>query len=548
MAVETMIGAEEMPKRRSWLRYFTFNTDHKVIGIQYIVTSILFLLIGIVLAIFIRAELAAPGIDVVDPRLYNGIVTLHGTVMIFLFLVPVLVGVGNYVVPLQIGAEDMAFPRLNALSYWMYLVGGLLIVGGSLFGPAEAGWTAYVPLALRGPTGQTFWIVGLIMVGTATIIGAINFAVTVVTMRAPGMTLWKMPLFCWSVLAATIMILMATPVLASGLFMQLFDRSLETAFFAPDRGGDPILWQHLFWFYSHPAVYVMVLPGMGAMSEVVSVFSRKPIFGYRLIAFSSIAISVLGLLVWAHHMFTTGIAPIILFPMMITTMIIAVPTGVKVFSWLATMWDGKLWLRTPLLFAIGFISNFLLAGITGIMQASIPLDIQFQDTYFLVAHLHYALFGAGVFAGFAGLYYWFPKMTGRMYNETLGRIHFVLAFIAFNITYAPMFWLGMHGMPRRVADYIPEFANVNLVISVFGFVLAFSFVVFLVNAIYSWAWGPKAGANPWRALSLEWSLPSPPPEHNFEGIPIVVRYPYDFGSGVVPPDTTPAPAEERSTS
>ncbi|MCJ7824763.1 MAG: cbb3-type cytochrome c oxidase subunit I, partial [Anaerolineales bacterium] len=471
----------------------------------------------------------------------------HGTVMIFLWLVPVLVGVGNFVVPLQIGAADMAFPRLNALSFWMFPVGGLLIVGGSLAGPAEAGWTAYAPLAIEGPMGQTFWILGLLLIGTSTIMGGINFTTTIATMRAPGMTFWKMPLFCWSVLAMTILILMSTPVLASGLIMQLFDRGLGMAFFAPDRGGDPLTWQHLFWFYSHPAVYIMVLPGMGAMSEVTSVFSRKPIFGYRLIAFSSIAISLLGLLVWAHHMFTTGVARIILFPIMITTMIIAVPTGVKVFSWLATMWGGKLWFRTPLLFAIGFISNFLLAGLTGVMQASMPLDFQFQDTYFLVAHLHYALFGGGVFAAFAGMYYWFPKMTGRMYNETLGRIHFVFAFIAFTVTYLPMFWLGMNGMPRRVADYIPEFANLNFVISISGFVLGFSFVIFLVNFVYSWAWGPKAEANPWRALSLEWSLPSPPPEHNFEGRPIVVLYPYDFGSGVVPPATTTAPVEEQST-
>ena len=547
MAVEAVTDTEVVPKRRSWLRYFTFNTDHKVIGIQYIVTSLGFLVIGIVSAMYMRAELAAPGINVMNPRLYNGIVTIHGTVMIFLWLVPVLVGVGNFVVPLQIGAVDMAFPRLNALSFWMFPVGGLLIVGGSLAGPAEAGWTAYAPLAIRGPMGQTFWIVGLILIGTSTIMGGINFTTTIVTMRAPGMTLWKMPLFCWSVLAMTILILMSTPVLASGLFMQLFDRGLGMAFFAPDRGGDPITWQHLFWFYSHPAVYIMVLPGMGAMSEVTSVFSRKPIFGYKLIAFSSIAISLLGLLVWAHHMFTTGVAPIILFPMMITTMIIAVPTGVKVFSWLATMWGGKLWFRTPLLFAIGFISNFLLAGLTGVMQASIPLDFQFQDTYFLVAHLHYALFGAGVFSGFAAIYYWYPKMTGRMYNETLGRIHFVITFIAFTVTYLPMFWLGMNGMPRRVADYIPEFANVNFVISISGFVLGFSFVIFLVNFAYSWAWGPKAGANPWRALSLEWSLPSPPPEHNFEGRPIDVLYPYDFGSGVVPPATTLTAAEEQST-
>ena len=543
MAVEAAIGAGMGAKRASWLRYLSFSTDHKVIGIQYMAMSFVFLLIGVVLAMLIRAELAAPGVRVVNARLYNGIVTLHGTVMIFLWLIPALVGLANYIVPLMIGAEDMAFPRLNALSFWLFLVAGVLIVLGFVFGPAEAGWTAYAPLSTLGPAGQSFWIIGLIVNGFSSILGAINFVSTVVTMRAPGLTFWKLPLFVWSILAMTVLIFMGTPVLTAGLFMQLFDRSLGTVFFSPSGGGDPILWQHLFWFYSHPAVYIMVLPGMGALSEVIPVFSRKPIFGYRMIAWSSVAISVLGLLVWAHHMFTTGVAPAILFPMMITSMIIAVPTGVKVFSWLATMWGGKLILKTPLWFCIGFISNFLFAGMTGVMQASIPLDIHFQDTYFLVAHLHYALFGAGVFGAFAGIYYWFPKITGRMYNETFGRIHFVLVFIAFNITYMPMFWLGVNGMPRRVADYVPEFATTNLIISLSGFVLGFSFLVFLINFFMSWAWGPKAPDNPWGALSLEWTLPSPPPQHNFAGRKIVVRYPYEFGTptpgsghGSPPPD------------
>jgi len=327
MAVEATSGTHTVApaRRRSWLRYFTFNTDHKVSGIQYMISAFVFLFVGLVLAVLIRAELAAPGMSVVNPQLYNGIVTLHGTVMIFLWLIPALVGLANYIVPLMIGAEDMAFPRLNALSFWLFLASGLLIVAGFWFGPAESGWTAYAPLSTRGPAGQSFWIIGLIVNGISSVMGAVNFVATVVTMRAPGLTMWKLPLFVWSILAMTVLIFMGTPVLASGLFMQLFDRSLGTAFFAPDRGGDPIMWQHLFWFYSHPAVYIMVLPGMGALSEVTSVFSRKPIFGYRMIAWSSIAISVLGLLVWAHHMFTTGVAPIILFPMMITSMISPCP-------------------------------------------------------------------------------------------------------------------------------------------------------------------------------------------------------------------------------
>lgn len=530
----------------NWRRYFAFNTDHKVIGVQYIGAGTVFLLIGVALAMIIRAELAAPGVGVVTPRLYNGIVTMHGTIMIFLWLIPALTGLGNYAIPLMIGADDMAFPRLNALSFWLFLFGGLLIVGGFLVGPAEAGWTAYAPLSLEGPPGQTFWIVGLIITGSSTIMGAVNFMTTIMTMRVSGMTVWRMPLLAWSILATSILILAATPVLTAGLFLQLFDRVLGTAFFSPHQGGNPILWQHLFWFYSHPAVYIMVLPGMGVVSEVISVFSRKPLFGYSMVAMSSIGISVVSMLVWAHHMFTTGVAPIILFPMMITSMLIAVPTGIKVFSWLATLWGGKLWLQTPLLFVIGFISQFLLTGLSGVMQASIPLDIHFQDTYFVVAHLHYALFGSGVFAVFAGIYYWYPKITGRMYNETLGQIHFFTAFASFNLTYLPMYWLGLNGMPRRVADYMPEFAGVNLEVSIAGFVLGFSFLIFLYNAIISWIRGPKAAANPWRALTLEWSLPSPPPEHNFAHHPIrEVIFPYAFGEGVVPPAT--ASAEEETT-
>ena len=516
-------------KDNNWRRYFSFSTDHKVIGIQYIVTAVFFLLIGGMLSMFIRAELFSPGMQIVRANYYNGMVTAHGTVMIFLWLIPGLVGLANFMLPLMIGARDMAFPRLNALSFWLTPPGGLLIVIGLLVGPAQAGWTSYAPLSLQGPVGQTLWIIGLILIGSSSIMGAVNFMTTVITLRAPGMTVWRMPLFVWTMIATSILILGGTPVLAAGLFMQLFDRVLGSSFFVVSQGGAPVLWEHLFWFYSHPAVYIMVLPGMGIISEVVTTFARKPIFGYKAMAISSIAIALIGFLVWAHHMFTSGVAPIILLPMMITSMIIAVPTGIKTFGWLATLWRGKLWMQTPLLFAIAFLSQFVMTGITGVMQASIPLDIHFHNTYWLVGHLHYALFGTGVFALLSGIYYWFPKITGRMYNETLGKVHFYMIFIAFQCTYFPMYWLGLNGMPRRVATYMPEFTTVNRVVSIAGFCIGLSFAVFLVNLIYSWRFGPVAGRNPWRALTLEWTLPSPPPEHNFDEIPTVTTYPYDYG-------------------
>ncbi len=520
---------EEIATTWQWRRYVTWNTDHKVIGIQYLVTTFIFFIIGGALAMLIRTELTQPGVDVLNGAQYNSVMTNHGSIMIFLWVIPVLAGLANYLLPLMIGAQDMAFPNLNAASFWTFLLGGLFMVGSFFFGGADTGWTAYVPLSIGAPFGQTLWAVGVIFLGSASIMGGINFITTTITMRAEGMTFLRLPLFVWGMLATSLLIIMATPVLTAGVFLVALDRVFGTVFFDVSFGGDPILYQNIFWFYSHPAVYIMVLPAMGIISEVFPVFSRKPIFGYKMIALSSMAISVLGLTVWAHHMFTSGMDPRLRVPYMVTSMIIAVPTGVKVFSWLATIWEGKLRINTPMLFALGFISLFVIGGITGIFLASIPFDIHVHDTYFIVAHLHFVLFGGSVSAIYAGLYYWFPKITGRMYDERLGKVHFWMNFVGTNLAYLPMFAAGILGMPRRVSDYAPEFTEFNVLATIGAIILALSSLPFLYNAIISWVRGPKASANPFRALTLEWQTSSPPPIHNFDDPPVVTSGPYDFG-------------------
>ncbi len=516
----------------SWTRYLRWNTDHKVIGVQYIITTFIFFLLGGLMAMLIRAELLRPGFDLMNGTEYDRLFTNHGSVMLFLWIIPVLAGLGNYLVPLMIGARDMAFPRLNALSFWLIPPAGLLMLSSFFVGGAEAGWTAYVPLSIRAPDGQTLWAISVVILGTSSILGAINFVTTVVTMRAEGMSFWRLPLFVWGILATSLLVLTATPVLTAGLILVALDRVFGTLFFSVAAGGDPVLWQNIFWFYSHPAVYIMVLPAMGVISEVIPVFSRKPVFGYKPIAMSSMAISVLGLTVWAHHMFTSGMDPRLRIPYMISSMVIAVPTGVKFFSWLATMWEGKLRFNTPMLFALGFMSLFVIGGITGIFLASIPIDLHVHDSYFVVAHLHYVLFGGSVSAVYAGLYYWFPKITGRMYNERLGVVHFVLNFLGTSLAYLPQFEAGLLGMPRRVADYAPQFTTLNQLSSLGAFLLGISTLPFLYNAIVSWATGPKASENPWRALTLEWKTSSPPPPENFEQLPVVSSGPYDYGHAV----------------
>jgi cytochrome c oxidase subunit I len=516
---------------RSWKDYFRVNTDHKVIGIQYIVTTFFFFIAGGLMAMLMRAELAQPGTQFVDANTFNGLFSVHASLMIFLFIIPVFAGIANYVIPLMIGAPDMAFPRLNALSFWMLPVAGILMLA-SFFaegGAFATGWTAYAPLSTETPLGQTFFNVAVQFAGASSVATALNFLVTIITMRAPGMTFWRMPLLVWANFTTSLLVVIATPFIAGSQFFVLFDRALGTHFFDPGGGGDVVMYQHVFWFYSHPAVYIMMLPGFGIVSEIISTNARKPIFGYRMMAFSLVAIVILGFTVWAHHMFVSGMFSWLRVPMMITTMLIAVPTGIKIFSWLATLWRGVIHLRTPMLFALGFITMFTLGGISGIMLAVIPVVIHVSDTYFVVAHIHYVLFGGSVFTIFAGIYHWFPKMTGRMYDERLGKLHFWLSFIFFNLTFGPMHFVGIDGMPRRVADYAEQFATLNAVISVSSFIFGLSLLIFLYNVIASWRRGPRAEGNPWRAHSIEWQVSSPPPIFNFAEVPTVVGGPYEYG-------------------
>ncbi|HEX3317096.1 MAG TPA: cytochrome c oxidase subunit I [Solirubrobacteraceae bacterium] len=534
---------------RSWKDYFRINTDHKVIGIQYTVTSFFFLLVGGLLAMLMRAELAAPGMQFVDSQTFNGLFSVHASILIFLFVIPVFAGFANYVLPLMIGAPDMAFPRLNALSYWLLPLAGTMMLL-SFFAPGGSfatGWTAYAPLSTDAPIGQMFFTIGVQFAGASSVMTALNFLVTIITMRAPGMSFWRMPLLVWANFSTSLLVVIATPFIAASQFFVLLDRGLGFNFFESGKGGDVLMYQHVFWFYSHPAVYIMMLPGFGIISEIIAVKSRKPIFGYRMMAFSLLAIVVLGFTVWAHHMFVSGMQSWIRIPMMITTAIIAVPTGIKVFSWLATMWRGVLKLDTPMLFALGFLTMFVIGGISGVMLAIIPIDIHVSDTYFIVAHIHYVLFGGSLFTIFAGVYSWFPKMTGRMFDERLGKLHFWLTFVFFNCTFAPMHIIGLEGMPRRVADYSEQFAGWNLFISLSAFVLGASMLVFLWNMVSSWVAGPRAPANPWRSLTLEWQVSSPPPIFNFDSVPTVVGGPYEYGVPGAVHGIFKAPAEAKPT-
>ncbi|HEV8602480.1 MAG TPA: cbb3-type cytochrome c oxidase subunit I [Gaiellaceae bacterium] len=516
---------------RSWRDYFRVNTDHKVIGIQYLVTTIFFFLAGGLLAMLVRAELAKPGMQFFDTQTYNGLFSVHASLMIFLFVIPAFAGLANFVIPLMIGAPDMAFPRLNALSYWLLPIAGTMMLSSFLVpgGAFGAGWTGYAPLSIVGTNGNVWFNMGVQWAGASSILTALNFLVTIITMRAPGMTFWRMPLLVWANFTTSLLVVLATPFIAGSQFFVMFDRLMHTNFFDFNDGGYTLGYQHIFWFYSHPAVYIMMLPGFGIASEVISVMSRKPIFGYRLMALSLIAILILGFSVWAHHMFVSGMAPWLRVPMMVTTLMIAVPTGIKVFSWLATTWEGRLRLDTPMLFALGFVSMFVIGGLSGIMLGAVPIDIHTSDTYFVVAHIHYVLLGGSLFTIFAGIYYWFPKMTGRMYDEKLGKLHFWGTFIFFNLTFFPMHIIGVQGMERRIADYPPKYGDWNLFISLASFALGASFMVFVYNMVVSWLRGAPAPSNPWRSLTLEWQVSSPPPIFNFDEIPQVVGGPYEYG-------------------
>jgi len=484
-----------------------FTTNHHEIGILYIATAILFFLLAGILALLMRAELAYPGETIVDAKMYSRLFTMHGTSMVFLVAIPLLVGFANLMVPPLIGADDMIFPRLNALTYWLIPGAGVIIWAGS----AEIGWTGYAPLSVfEKGIGVDLWIVGLQLLGISSTAGAINLIVTILRLRAPGITFNNLSLFVWSVLVTMGMVLLATPVLAGGLFILLLERHGMVTFFTPAGGGDPLIWQHVFWFYSHPAVYIMILPVMGIISEVIPRFSGKPIFGYKAIALSSVAIGFLGFGVWAHHMFTTGMSLNARLPFMVVTLAIAVPSGVKVFNWIMTMWGGVLDLRTPMLFSIGFISMFVIGGITGVFQAPIPVDYQLQDTYWVVAHLHYVLFGGTVLGAFAGLYFWYPRMAGRMYSERLGRWHFAFTMIGFNVVFFPQHFAGLLGMPRRVADYDPSLWSLNWISSVGAVVLGFGQLFFLVNFAKSFFTGPVSSKDPWPVIpTVDAHLPRP---------------------------------------
>jgi cytochrome c oxidase subunit I len=513
------------PEARGWTSWIT-TTDHKRIGILYLYTTFLFFIIGGVEALLIRLQLGAPDNTFLTPEKYNQLFTLHGTTMIFLFVIPIFAGFANYVVPLMIGARDMAFPRINAWSYWMLLFGGLVLYGSLFFHPPEAGWTSYVPLS--GPdflpnAGIDAWIVSLHIIGLSSMLGGVNFIATIHNMRAPGMGWGRMPLFVWAILVYAYLVVLASPALAAALAMLLIDRHYGGTFFDPTEGGSALLWQHAFWFYSHPAVYIMVLPAFGIVSEVLPVFARKPIFGYKAIAASTAAIAFLGLLVWAHHMFSTPMSTMVLAFFMLSSFVIAVPTGVKIFNWIATLWRGTIEFKTPLLFATGLIGVFLIGGISGIFLAVFPVDWQLTDTYFVVAHLHYVLFGGSVFGIFAGLYYWFPKMSGRMLSDGLGKASFWTILVGFNLTFLVQHSAGLEGMPRRIYEYSDAsgWQVYNLISTIGAFVLAVGILITVVNVVRSLKVGAVAGPDPWKGNTLEWFVSSPPPDNNFDVVPRV---------------------------
>jgi cytochrome c oxidase subunit 1 len=501
------------------------TTDHKVIGLLYLCTAFGFFIFSGLLAEIMRIELARPGLQVVSQEQYNSLFTMHGSIMMFLVAPPLAFGFTNFIMPLQIGAPDMSFPRLNAFSYWLYLFGGLTVVAGFLTpsGAASFGWFAYAPLndIIHSPNiGSDLWIVGLITSGLGTILGSVNFITTILTLRAPGMTMFRMPIFTWNMLVTSILVLMAFPVLTAAFFALEADRHLGAHIYDVGTGG-AILWQHLFWFFGHPEVYIVALPFFGVVSEIIPVFSRKPMFGYKGLVFATIGIGALSMTVWAHHMFATGAVLLPFFSFL--SFLIAVPTGVKFFNWIGTMWRGQLTFETPMLFCIGFLVTFLLGGLTGVLLASPPIDFHVSDTYFVVAHFHYVVFGTAIFGFFAGVYYWFPKMTGRMMNDRLGKVHFWTLFIGFHLTFAVQHWLGDEGMPRRVADYKASdgFTTLNTVSSVGAVMLALSTLPFIYNVFVSYTRGEKAiGDDPWGfGNSLEWATSCPPPRHNFVTMP-----------------------------
>jgi len=549
-----------------FLRTYVFSTDHKMIGRQFLFLGLFMMIIGGLLALVVRWELAWPETPVpglawllketggaIEPSVYNMAFTMHATLMIFFVIMPVLAGgFGNYLIPLMIGARDMAFPRLNMLSFWVGAASGVIMLAGFFVegGHAAAGWTSYAPLsAVPQYTGvnwgQNLWCISLFFLGVSSLMGSINYITTVINMRAPGMSLFRMPLVVWSLFITAILLLLALPVLTSAVAMLLFDRTLGTSWFSPSGGGEPLLWQHLFWYFGHPEVYILILPAMGIASEVLPVFARKPVFGYHAMAFSMIGIAFLSWIVYGHHMFVSGMNPTLGMSFTITTMIIAVPSAIKTFNWLGTLWGGRLLFTVPMLNALAFVSMFVIGGLSGIFMASTPVDIYIQDTYFIVAHIHYVVFGGSIFGAFAAIYYWFPKMFGRMTNPFLGYLHFWPTFIFFNLTFFPMHILGIAGHMRRIYnpmqyEFLQHLQHWNVLITISAVGLAISQIPFVINFFWSLFAGPKAPLNPWNANTLEWTAPSPPPHLNWGArVPTVYRGPYEYSDPEAKEDFLP---------
>jgi cytochrome c oxidase subunit 1 len=523
--IETRPWPVYEPVKGSAIARVLRTTDHKMIGTLYMVTAFVFFLIGGAMALVMRAELAQPEMAFLSPEQYNQLFTMHGTIMLLLFATPMLFAFANWVLPIQIGAPDVAFPRLNAISYWLFAFGGLIVLGGFITpgGAADFGWFAYTPLTseIHSPgAGGNMWITGLALGGLGTILGAVNMITTIVTLRAPGMTMFRMPIFTWNILVTSVLILMAFPILAAALLALLADRVLGAQVFDPATGG-ALLWQHLFWFFGHPEVYIVALPFFGIVSEIFPVFSRKPIFGYKMLILATLAIGALSMSVWAHHMFATGQVLLPFFAFL--SFLIAVPTGIKFFNWIGTMWRGQLTFEAPMLFSLGFLVTFLLGGLSGVLLASPPIDWHVSDTYFVVAHFHYVLFGTIVFAVYAGIYFWFPKMFGRRLDERLGRVHFWLTMVGFHTTFLVQHWLGNEGMPRRYADYleVDGFTTLNMISTAGAFILGVSTLPFLYNVWKSYRTGPVVTVDdPWGyGASLEWATSCPPPLRNFDRMP-----------------------------
>jgi len=516
---------------RSGLTAWIFSTDHKRIGLLYLYSTTGFFLAGVILGLILRIELMAPGRTIMDPRTYNALFTLHGVTMIFLFILPGFPGAfGNLVMPIQIGASDVAFPRLNLLSWWLYMAGALIALS-SLFtggGPPDTGWTFYVPFSTRTGTNVTLAVFGVFVIGFSAILTGMNFITTIHRLRAKGMTWGRLPLFTWSLYATAWVQILATPILAITLLLVMAERLLGTGLFDPGRGGDPLMYQHLFWIYSHPAVYIMILPAMGAISDIIPVFSRKPVFGYKMIAFSSVAIAAAGSLVWGHHMFTSGMSDRAVLVFSLLTFIVAIPSAIKVFNWVSTLYKGSISLEAPMLFALSFILLFSIGGLAGLILGAAATDVHVHDTQFVVGHFHYVMFGGTGFAFFAAMHYWLPKFFGRRYREKPAIIAWVLMFTGFNILYFSMKILGMRGMPRRYYDYLPEFADLNLAATVGSWILALGVAMMFVNLVSGLLRGEPFTGNPWGGATLEWSVATPPPTENFAEEPVVTHGPYDF--------------------